>query len=418
VHAMVLVGFALSFSSTVFAVKVFEERGETAALHSRTAIGVLIMQDLFAVLFLTVSTGKIPSPWAVLVVPALFVLRPTLQAVLDRVGHRELLLLFGVFLALGLGAGGFELVGLKADLGALVMGMLVAGHPKANELAKALLSFKDLFLVGFFLNIGLSGTPDAAALGVALLLTVLCVIKAAFFFLLFTRFHLRARTSFLASLSLANYSEFGLLVSAIGVKSGWLGTEWPIIIAVALSLTFILASPPNTAPHALFARFSRRLKKFESGRRHPDDQPVDVGEARVAVLGMGRVGTGAYDALSEIFGDTVLGIDVDPQVVHEHRAAGRNVIKNDGTDPDFWDNIQNAGRVKLVMLTLPEHAGNVYAAKRILATPYAGMIAASAMFDDQVAELEEMGVQAVFNIYAEAGSGFADHVCKQLPGRG
>ncbi|TFG44384.1 MAG: potassium transporter Kef, partial [Syntrophobacterales bacterium] len=155
-----IIAFSLSFSSTVFAVKVLEERSEMASLHGRVSIGILIMQDIFAVIFLTVSTGKVPSPWALLVPVAMVALRPVMTRVLSHVGHRELLLLFGVFMALGLGAGGFELVGLKPDLGALVMGILLAGHPKADGLAKVLLSFKDLFLVGFFLNIGLSGTPD------------------------------------------------------------------------------------------------------------------------------------------------------------------------------------------------------------------------------------------------------------------
>lgn len=49
----VLIAFALSFSSTVFAVKTFEERGDLGALHSNIAIGVLIIQDIAAVIFLT-----------------------------------------------------------------------------------------------------------------------------------------------------------------------------------------------------------------------------------------------------------------------------------------------------------------------------------------------------------------------------
>ncbi len=66
-HTALLIAFALSFSSTVFAVKILEESGRSEALNGRTAIGVLIVQDIFAVLFLTFSTGKMPTPWALLV---------------------------------------------------------------------------------------------------------------------------------------------------------------------------------------------------------------------------------------------------------------------------------------------------------------------------------------------------------------
>ena len=60
-HQGWLIGFALSFSSTVFAVKIFEERGEMEALHARIAVGILIMQDIVAVIFLVLSTGKMPE---------------------------------------------------------------------------------------------------------------------------------------------------------------------------------------------------------------------------------------------------------------------------------------------------------------------------------------------------------------------
>jgi len=244
-----LIAFALSFSSTVFAVKVLEENGEMGAMHGRVAIGILIMEDLFAVIFLAIAAGKIPTLWA-LTLLALIPLRPLLMAMMDRSGHGELLVLFGLLMAV-VGAEGFELVGVKGDLGALILGMLLATHPKAGELANSLLGFKDLFLVGFFLTIGLAGTPSLAAVGLAALLAVLVTFKVALFFVLLTRFKLRARTAVLSSLNLANYSEFGLIVVAIAVSNGWIGSEWLVIIAIALSITFVLASSLNTAADTL-----------------------------------------------------------------------------------------------------------------------------------------------------------------------
>jgi len=78
-----LIAFAMSFSSTVFAVKVLEEREELSSTHGRIAIGILIMQDVFAVVFITASSGTLPSPWAILLV-GLFVVRPLLVAILQR----------------------------------------------------------------------------------------------------------------------------------------------------------------------------------------------------------------------------------------------------------------------------------------------------------------------------------------------
>lgn len=176
-HAIML-GFALSFSSTVFAVKVLEDRSDMNALYAKLAIGVLIMQDIFAVGFLTASTGKLPSIWALWIL-ALPFLRPLLFKLLERAGHGELQMLMGITLALVLGAAAFEAVGLKPDLGALVIGMLLASHPAAAGMAKSLFSLKDLFLICFFLSIGLNGMPTQETMWMALVLMLALPLKSA-----------------------------------------------------------------------------------------------------------------------------------------------------------------------------------------------------------------------------------------------
>ena len=148
-----LIAFALSFSSTVFAVKIFEEKGGMESTFGRIAIGVLIIQDLFAVIFLTLTKGEFPTIWslalfALFLIPGLLKLKP-ISLILDRSGHGELLVLLGVLIPIGT-AQLFDIVNLKPDLGALLIGILLSGHSKAEELSNAMLGFKDLFLVGFF----------------------------------------------------------------------------------------------------------------------------------------------------------------------------------------------------------------------------------------------------------------------------
>ncbi|MXY98324.1 MAG: potassium transporter Kef, partial [Gemmatimonadetes bacterium] len=94
IYPSLLIAFALSFSSTVFVVKVLEDKGETAAFHGRIAVGILIVQDLAAVAFIAISVGMWPSLWALLVL-LLIPARPLLLFVLQKVGHGELLVLSG-----------------------------------------------------------------------------------------------------------------------------------------------------------------------------------------------------------------------------------------------------------------------------------------------------------------------------------
>ena len=169
---------------------------------------------------------------------------------------------------------------------------------------------------------------------IAALFVLVVPFKVALFFLLLTRFKLRARTSFLGSFSLVNYSEFGLIVGAVGTANGWIGNEWLVIIAI---------------------------------------------------YGMGRIGTSAYDYLSERYEDVVIGVDYDPLPVNRHKEAGRNVIYGDPSDPDFWARTRpDKTRIRAVLLAMSKHAANLAAAKQIVDRKFPAMLAAAAHFDDEI----------------------------------
>ncbi len=413
--AAILIAFALTFSSTVFGVKVLDERGEANALHGRTAVGILVIQDLFAVAFLSLAAAKAPSPWAFALLGLLLV-RPVLNKILDRVGYRELLPLFGLFAAVVLGAGAFALVGLKPDLGALVMGIMMAPHKRSEELADSLFGLKEVLLIGFFLDIGLSGEPTFEHLAIAVALVFLLPVQAGLFFFLMTRFKLRARSAFLAALSLSTYSEFGLIVATVSAGNGWIDEGWVMVLAMAVSVSFLLVAPLNVKPHRLYRRLHRFLRRFESKERHNEDLPLDIGDATVAVFGMGRVGTGAYEYLRRRYGaGVVIGIESNLDKVALHQKTGRNVIHGDATDSDFWERMRESPHhLTAVLLAMPEYRANMYAVQQMKADDFKGFIGALAKFSDQARLLKVAGVDAVFNMYAEAGTGFASSVDDSL----
>lgn len=407
-----MLAFALSFSSTVFVVKVLEEKGEMGSMHGRIAIGILVVQDLAAVVFLAASSGKIPSYWALLLF-LLIPMRPLFHLLLQKTGHGELLILYALVLALG-GAELFELGGVKDDLGALFMGLLISTHPKSKEMAKSMLGFKDLFLVGFFLSIGMTGQLSMEALVIGLLLVPFVMVKSALFFTLMTGFRLRARTSLLATINLSNYSEFGLIVAAIGVSNGWLNGEWLVVIAIALSVSFAFSAPVNSHDNHIYSQYRNFWRKFQSKQRLGEDQLLDTGGATIAVFGMGRIGCGAYDKMRELHGKSVVGVDFDREKVEQHRTDGRTVLQGDPADPDFWDKLNKNHRIQLVMLALPNLQANLDVLEQLQQIGFSGKIAATARFRDEVELLTDAGATAVFNMYTEAGLGFANHVQDSL----
>ena len=403
-----LIAFALSFSSTVLVVKTLEENGQTNALHGRLAVGILIMQDLAAVVYLAASTGVMPSYWALLLL-LLVPLRSVLLRVLNRVGHGELLVLYGFLLAIG-GAQLFQLFDLKGDLGALLLGVLIANHAKADELAKTMLSFKDLFLLGFFLSIGLSGELTTQSVLVGIALVPLVLVKAGLFFVLLTRFKLRARTALITATNLTNFSEFGLIVLAIAVSSGWLQEQWLLVMAVALSCSYVIAVYLNSIVNRVYTRHRANLMKYQQPQRLNDEQMINIDHAQVLVIGMGRVGSGAYDKLRDSYGDGVLGIDIDAITATHQRTQGRRVLVGDPSDYDFWDRVQATHTVDLVMLALPKATMHLQIIKQLKTIGFAGKIASTVRFADEAQPLIQAGADTVFNIYNEAGAGFATHV--------
>ncbi len=408
ISAALVIAFALTFSSTVFVIQIMQERGEMASRHASLAIGILIIQDLAAVVFLGFSAGKVPGPEALLLL-AIFPLRGVIIRLLTISGHGELFTLFGLTLALG-GAELFEATGIKGDLGALIIGAVLAGHQKTKELARNLLQFKDLFLVCFFLSIGLDGWPPGNMIALAVIIGLLTLTKPPLYFLLLTRLHTAPRTALLTSLSLANYSEFGLIVVAIAASAGWVDPQWSGAISLAVAISFLIASPLNRMSHTLYRRWQHRLQRFESDvvrATYPDTR-----NARVMVLGMGNIGTGAYDAVCQQFHDQVLGVDDNDRKLEQHRKEQRQVVPADASDPDFWRRI-DLSHVELIMLALTNHEENKLVAKLLGEMHYRGQIAAVVRFREEARELEKYGISA-FNLYAQAGSGFAAHATAAL----
>jgi predicted Kef-type K+ transport protein len=402
-----LIGFALSFSSTVCVVKMLEESSELKAKHGRLALGILIIQDIFAVLFLVASTGKVPSIWA-LALLLLWFARPLLYRLVQAAGHGELLPLLGFFLALG-GSELFYAVDLKGDLGALVVGMLLARHPKGSELYKALMGFKDLFLIGFFLSIGFTALPSADMAVSAAMLLLILVVKFALFFWLLTRFKVSGRSSYLAALALTNYSEFGLIVAHLSVKNGWMSEDWLVIIALVMSVSFILSSFLYRRAHHIYALHKDTFNRFErSGVAPKFERPAN---AEILILGMGRVGKGAYQAITPDYPEQVWGIESDSERVARLRQEGICVALGDSDDLEFWQQALKPGAngraVQLVMLALPSQVEMLSTLEMLRLAGYQGRTAAVARYEDERQQLLELGVDVVFNYYAEVGAGFA-----------
>ena len=400
-----LLAIALSFSSTVLAAKVLESKRELRAFHGRVAIGVLIIQDLIALVVMSLAGGDIPSPWALLIF-ALPLLRPLLFRLLDASGHEELMVLLGLLLALVVGGYGFEVLGLSSELGALAFGAMLAKHKRAVELSNSLWSIKEIFLVGFFLQIGIGGLPDGDALLFALLMSLLLPLKGVLFFGLFLLFRLRARSAFLSSVSLTNYSEFGLIVTSVVLP------QWTIPLALTMALSLVISAQLNRIAHPLYERLARRLIPLERDIRHPDEQPISLGDAQILIIGMGRTGRAAYDHL-EGKGFRLVSLDSDPNVIELSTQAGRRVRFADAEDQMFWQRLEMPA-IEAVILAMNDQEAKIISTQKLRERGFKGLIVSHALYEDLAQRIQAAGADRTYLTMSEAGTGLAEHVARGL----
>lgn len=402
-----LLAILLGFSSTILTAKSLEARSEVGALHGRIAIGVLILQDLVAIGIIAFASGSTPSWWS-LALLGLPLLRPFLLWLFGFLKEEELTLLFGIVLALS-GAALFERLGLSQELGAIAFGMLLAGNDKADQIESRLWSVKEIFLVGFFLDIGLQGIPDGRTWSLIAISLLAFPIKTFLFFALFILFRFRARTSFMAGASLTTYSEFMLIAGAVVARAGLIEPDLMVTLAMITVLSFILNATLSRWEDAIWGMLEGVLCRFERNVRHPDKQVVSLGSAEFLVVGMGTAGVTAYGELKER-GRRVVGMDIDPERLERNLEAGRKVIYGDIQDIDMWQSLDLRG-IRAVLIAMGNKQSKANAIRIMRDTGYAGGILAITMRPDEIALLESLGAVPVSIPIREAGKRLAELSC-------
>jgi threonine dehydrogenase-like Zn-dependent dehydrogenase len=179
-----------------------------------------------------------------------------------------------------------------------------------------------------------------------------------------------------------------------------------------VAVSFVVAAPLNRGAHGLYKRWEPRLSPFELHERHPDEQPLALGSASILIMGMGRVGTGAYDFLTHRH-ERVVGLDSDPDRVARHLKEGRRVLYADSEDPFFWQHL-NVSKLRAILLAMPDPEAKQIAITQLRRRGYQGLISATVTYDDETAPILAAGGDMTFNHYGEAGVGFAELAWESL----
>ncbi|MEX0906605.1 MAG: cation:proton antiporter family protein [Balneolaceae bacterium] len=403
-QAAIIVSVILGFSSTVLTAKNLERRNELGAFYGRLAIGILILQDLVAIVIIAYTGGAAPSFWA-LSLFALPLLRPVLYKFLGILKDDELWMLLGLFLALG-GAALFEYFQLSGELGALAAGMLLATDERADNIAKKMWSIKEAFLVGFFLDVGLTGFPSLNDFYFVAAFLLLLPVKSFLFFRLFMLFRLRARTGFLATITLTAYSEFTLIAGTVAVSNGFLPDGIMVTLGLLTAVSFAINAPFTYHEEKIWKKWGEYFVGFERDVRHPEHQTLSLGNAEFLIIGMGNAGRAAYDKLKEE-NKAVVGMDIDPDRIERNLQAGRRVVYGDIQDSDLWASM-DLKKIKSVMIAMGNQFVKENATKTLRAAGFNGLIYVLTMREEEARIMQEAGASAVSIPIREAGERLAE----------
>jgi len=418
--AAVYVAVALTFSSTIIIVKLLSDKREVDTLHGRIALGFLIVQDLVVVLVMiglnalaeVGETSMSHAAFTVLMKGAAFLLMVALitRYVLPRLLHvlsrsQELLVLFGIAWAVSLAILG-DMLGFSKEVGAFVAGVSLASTPYRDALGARLVSLRDFLLLFFFidlgarLDIGLLG----AQLGEAMVFSLFVLIGNPLIVMtIMGALGYRKRTGFLAGLTVAQISEFSLILGALGLSLGHINAETMGLITLVGLITISASTYMIIFSHPLYERLSPWLKIFE--RKHPHREieqgaEIDDGVTEVVLFGLGRYGSGIAQALRER-GCRVQSIDYNPELMRSGDIMGHPVHYGDAEDPEFVASLPLA-RTQWVVSTARERHVNQVLIHTLRSLGYAGKIAVTADGPAEIASLEQAGADLVMVPYADA----------------
>jgi Kef-type K+ transport system membrane component KefB len=364
---------ACALSSTVIIVKVLYEKRELDTLPGRITLGVLVLQDIFAILFLAVqpslgnlrigvvllSIGRV----GLLVAVALTISRFVLPRLFHQIARRPELILLGALAWCFLIGEIAERLHLSREMGSLVAGVSLSTFPYALDVTAKVTTLRDFFITLFFVALGMTiPIPGLSVIGLALVIAAFTVASR----LLTTAVPLYLmkqglRASLLPAINLAQISEFSLVVIQTGIASGHIRTEtasaasFAFVILAVLSTFVIMRSDQIT--RAVIGQLKRiGIRDLDHGHADAEHQEGHGETRRIVVLGFFRAASALLTEIERrnpLLLDQISVVDFNPDVFRTLVERGLHVIYGDISNVDTLLHA-GVGTAQIVVLSVPD----------------------------------------------------------------
>ena len=416
----VYISIALTFSSTIIITKLLYDKKDIDSLYGKIAIGFLIVQDLAAIIILMVvssySDGASLNLWTTLLrgLIILFLLFAFSFFVLPKLVKRaakssEFLVLFSVGWALAI-ASLFHYLNFSLEIGALLAGMALSLSPFSAEISSKMKPLRDFFIVLFFIIIG----SQIVFLHVAQ--NILPIILFSLFILIgnplivmiiMKYFGYTKRTGFFAGLTVAQISEFSIILVALGVSVGHLTSEILSMVTMIGLITITGSTYLILYSNSIYQRISKYLSIFEKNKINGDKKFLKKNYDSL-LFGYNRTGFDILKTLVKLK-KNYLVVDFNPDTIAVLKKFKIPSLYGDAEDSELLNEL-NLDKTELVVSTVPDYKTNILLMEFIRrANPKAVVIMRAENFDEAI-ELYKKGADYILTPAFLGG----EHISKMI----
>ncbi len=372
IRGSIYVALLFMFSSTLLVAKWIEDKKETSTVHGKIVLGTLIMQDVLAIIGLTILSMNAGSWQGILLAPFKGLLLLAIAFVLARyvmntllkfaAKYPELLFIFSLgicFLFVELA----PILGYSTSIGAFIAGVMLANTIYHNEVSGKLKSLIIFFNMLFFIGLGYQMRLDLAV-HVYLFAGILCalslLVKPVVAYVTFRLRGYDIKTSFLSAVYLAQLSEFGIII----VAAAGAAEELTSIAIICVIFTMILSSYYIKYDKKLFARFEKYIRAVDRITK-TKDAGIEQAPETVHVLFFGyyEISKQLFDKASSI-GKHVLVVEQDPENIEQLRKEGIPYYYGSPSNPDLFEHVK-IDEVELVVSSIIDVDENIRVIKEI-----------------------------------------------------
>lgn len=370
--AALYVAIALTFSSTIIILKLLTDRGDVDKLYGKVAIGFLLVQDIIATLILLfVSAGSTGSGSAISMIGMVFIKgfilfglllllsRKVLPLVTKYVASStELLYVFA--LAWGLGMGSlFNAIGFSLEIGTLIAGVMLSVSPYASEMSARMKPLRDFFIILFFVLLGSNMVLESigAILLPALILSIFVLVgNPVIVMILMNILGFRRRTGFMAGLTVAQISEFSLILATLGFNLGHIPKSTLSLITLVGLVTISGSTYLILYADQIYKKINKLLRFLEL-KKYSNEKGSTGEDYDAFLFGYGRVGDDYLRAFEKM-GLSHVVVDHSPQAIEKLVVSNTPFRFGDLEDLEFLEELP-LDKAKIVVTTVPDFNGDM-----------------------------------------------------------